>query len=262
MTAKPPSLDKVRARIDAIDAQLLKLVDERAAMAQQVIQAKEAAGQGSSFALRPARESQLIRRLLALPREAADRSLVMRIWRELIGDSLSRQGPFHLSVWGGRNPARMAELARLRFGAAPTLRMVERPEDAVAAAKMFGYVGVLPLEGLWWARLLAEPKLSVFAVLPCLSAWGQPQALAVAEVPVEPSGEGDETLWVTDAKEMSWEVEIALSRDGVAARLLYENAGLKLFSLAGFYQKDDERLARAPGRLTGVIGAAPAPFDV
>ena len=37
---------------------------------------------------------------------------------------------------------------------------------------------------------------------------------------------------------------------------------LLLFALSGFYQKDDERLARGPGRLTGVIGAAPAPFDV
>jgi hypothetical protein len=38
--------------------------------------------------------------------------------------------------------------------------------------------------------------------------------------------------------------------------------GLSLFALAGFYQRDDARLARAPGRLSGVIGAAPEPFDV
>ena len=54
----------------------------------------------------------------------------------------------------------------------------------------------------------------------------------------------------------------ALGRDGAAAELIAEAGGLKLFSLAGYYQPDDERLARAPGRLSGVIGAAPAPFDV
>ena len=54
----------------------------------------------------------------------------------------------------------------------------------------------------------------------------------------------------------------ALGRDGVAADPLAEAGGLKLFALAGFYQPEDERLARAPGSLTGVIGAAPAPFDV
>jgi hypothetical protein len=48
----------------------------------------------------------------------------------------------------------------------------------------------------------------------------------------------------------------------VAATLLVETGGLKLFVLAGFYQADDPRLTRAPGRLSGVIGAAPAPLDV
>jgi hypothetical protein len=48
----------------------------------------------------------------------------------------------------------------------------------------------------------------------------------------------------------------------VAATLLVETGGLKLFMLAGYHQADDPRLARAPGRLSGVIGAAPAPLDV
>ena len=49
---------------------------------------------------------------------------------------------------------------------------------------------------------------------------------------------------------------------GVAATLLAAAGGLKLYMLAGFYQADDPRLARAPGKLSGVIGAAPAPLDV
>jgi hypothetical protein len=35
-----------------------------------------------------------------------------------------------------------------------------------------------------------------------------------------------------------------------------------LFALAGYVQPGDERLTRAPGRLHGVIGAAPLPFDL
>ena len=57
-------------------------------------------------------------------------------------------------------------------------------------------------------------------------------------------------------------IEETLSRDGVAARLVSHGGGLKLFALAGYYQREDERLARAPGRLTGVIGAAPTPLDL
>jgi chorismate mutase len=262
---KPPSLDDVRARIDAVDGEILRLVDERASLAEQVAAAKRAAGNADQFGLRPARETQVLRRLIAMDRKAADAGLIVRVWRELIGDSLNRQGTFHVAAWAPRkSEARVMEVARQRFGSAVYMRMVERPEEAVTAAKSLGGVGVLGLspESAWWGRLLVEPKLTVFAVLPCLSTWGSPVALAIAEVPMQPSGASDETLWVTDATDPSWQIEIGFSNDGVAARLLAEAGGLKLFSLAGYYQKDDERLARAPGRLTGVIGAAPAPFDM
>ncbi|MFI4965039.1 MAG: chorismate mutase [Caulobacterales bacterium] len=259
----PPSLDEVRRRIDAIDAELLRLVVERAGLAHVVKAAKAASGEAGRFGLRPAREALLLRRLLSEAGGGASPGLIVRIWRELIGDSLATQGPFRLAVWGGRDPARAVEVARLRFGAAPALRQVARPEDAVAEARALGGVGVgaLTADNAWWGRLLAEPKLKVFAALPCLAAWGPLCALAVAEVEVEPTG-ADNTFWVTDAGQSASSVVEALSRDGVAATLLVEAGGLKLFLLAGFYQADDPRLARAPGKLCGVIGAAPAPLDV
>ena len=259
----PPSLDMVRQRIDALDTELLRLVDERASLARIVAAAKQAAGDGDKFGLRPGREAAILRRLVAAERTAANPSLIVRIWRELIGDSLASQGPFHVSVWGGRDPGRTVELARNRFGAAPQLRQVARAEDAISAAKTAGGVAVCALtpDSAWWGRLLAEPTLRVFAALPCLAAWGPMSALAVAAVAVEPTGD-DRTFWVTDAPSLAPAVEATLSRDGVAAELISEAGGLKLFMLAGYYQPDDERLARAPGRLSGVIGAAPAPLDV
>jgi chorismate mutase len=261
--AKSPSLDAVRARIDAVDAELLRLVDERASLAREVAEAKAAAGEGGKLGLRPAREAQLLRRLLATPGRSASAQLTVRLWRELISDNLAQQGPFHLAVWGGGDPARVVEIARARFGTAPPLNRFERPEPALAQAKTLGGVAILALapDSAWWGRLLAEPRLSVFASLPCLASLGPQSALAVAEVDVEPTG-GDETYWVTDATEPAKSVVTALAHDGVAAHLIAESGGLKLFGLAGFYQRDDARLARGPGRLTGVIGAAPTPFDL
>lgn len=258
-----PSLDEVRARLDEIDAALLGLIDERAGLARVVAAAKAAAGDAGKFGLRPGREAQLLRRLLERPREAASAGLIVRVWRELMADSLSRQGPFHVSVFGGRDPVRVLEAARMRFGVAPAFKPAAKAEDALAAARALGGVGVLALasDSPWWGRLLAEPKLKVFTALPCLAAWGPPSALAVAEVEVEPTG-SDVTYWVTDAPGPAAAVEAALARDGAAGDLIADAGGLKLFALAGFYQPDDERLARAPGRLSGVIGAAPAPFDV
>ncbi len=263
MHAKSPSLDAVRARIDAVDAELLRLADERASLARDVAEAKRAAGDGDKFGLRPAREALLLRRLLATPRQGASAQLTVRLWREFISDSLAQQGPYHLAVWGGPDPARVVELARVRFGAAPSLNRFERPEPALAQAKTPGGVAIMALthDSAWWGRLLAEPKLSVFASLPCLISLGSQAALAVAEVEIEPTG-GDETYWVTDANAPAPKIETALAGDGVAARLIVETSGLKLFGLAGFYQRDDERLARAPGRLSGVIGAAPTPLDL
>src|SRR5581483_6669886 len=197
---KPPSLDAIRARIDALDAEILRLVDERAGLARSVAAAKRAAGD-TGFGLRPVREAQLIRRLLATPREGAGAGLTVRLWRELISDNLAQQGPFHISVWGGSDPVRATELARQRFGSAPPLRQAAKPEDALAQAKTPWGVAVLALapDSAWWGRLLAEPTLSVVAAMPCLAAWGPPGALAVAELPAEPTG-ADETYWVTDAE--------------------------------------------------------------
>jgi chorismate mutase len=258
-----PSLEEVRARIDAVDGELLRLIDERASLAAAVAEAKRAAGDGGKFGLRPGREAEVLRKLLTRTRMSADTSLVVRIWRELMADSLSRQGPFHLAVWGGKVEARTVELARLRFGGAPRLGLAAKPEDALAAARTPGGVAVMALtpDSAWWGKLLAQPTLRVFSTLPCLVQWGPLSALAVAEVEVEPTG-ADMTFWVTDASGPVSSILEALSLDGVAGRLLTEAGGLRLFALSGFYQAHDERLARAPGRLSGVIGAAPEPFDV
>ena len=263
MHAKSPSLDAVRARIDAVDAALLRLVDERASLAREVADAKRAAGDGGKLGLRPAREAALLRQLLAAPDRSASPLLTVRLWREFISDSLVQQGPFHLAVWGGANPARVVELARMRFGASPPLNRFANPQAALAEAKTPGGVAILALtpDAPWWGRLLAEPRLAVFASLPCLISLGPQAALAVAEVDVEPTG-GDETYWVTDATEPAAKVEMTLARDGVAARVIADAGGLKLCALAGYYQRDDARLARAPGKLTGVIGASPTPFDL
>ena len=258
-----PTLSAVRARIDAVDDALLKLVEERAELAAAVAAAKAAQGDSGRFGLRPAREAQVLRRLLAEPHEAAKTSVIVRIWRELMGDSLALQGPFRLTVWGDGDLARTVELARLRFGAAPPLAHAHTAEDAIAAARAQGGVGVLALSpgDAWWGRLLAEPKVRVFSALPCLKAWGPMGALAVADTEIEPSG-SDDTFWVTDAKGSAEAVVQALAKDGVAACQVLAARGLKLFKLAGFYKPDDARLARAPGSLSGVIGAAPTPLDV
>jgi len=260
--AAPPSLDEVRARIDAIDAQVLSLIAERVVLSAAVTKAKRAAGE-TGFGLRPAREAQILRKLLLAKQPQVSFEMVVSLWRQIMADSLSRQGPFHISLWGGKNPYRTIELARIRFGAAVAVRPAPRPEDALSEAKRPGGVAVLALasDSPWWGRMLAEPKLNVFASLPCLRRWGPATALAVAQVEVEPSGR-DETFWVTDSAKSPPAIIEELGRIGFAAEMLANAGGLKLFTLAGYVQREDPRLLEAPGELKGVIGAASMPFDV
>ena len=260
--AAPPSLDEVRERIDAIDDQVLALVAERAALSAAVAKAKKAKGE-TSFGLRPAREAQILRRLLIAKEPQVSFELVVGLWRQIMSDSLARQGAFHISLWGGKNPYRVIELTRVRFGAGVSVRPAPRPEDALSAAKTAGGVAVLGLasDSPWWGRLLAEPKLNVFASLPCLRRWGPATALAVAQVEVEPSGR-DETFWVTDSAKSAVEIIEEMGRIGFAAEMLANAGGLKLFTLAGYVQREDARLNAAPGELKGVLGAASMPLDV
>ena len=241
--AKDPS-----ARLEAIDAALLALIDERAALAS---------------ALDPSQAILTLRRVAALPRTTARLGLVVRLWREILAEDRARHAPSHLSIWSGKDGPHTLELARQTFGAAPPARLVAKAEEALAAAKTPGGVAILALSGdhPWWLRLLAEPSLQVFAALPDLASSGPMAALAVATLRPEPTG-ADQTFWVTDAPGPVAAIAESLARDGVAAHLVCESGGLRLFSLAGFYQRDDVRLIRAPGQLSGVIGASPEPFYV
>jgi chorismate mutase len=254
-----PLLD-VRRRLDVIDAELLRLIGERSALAGEVAVAKRAIG--APPGVHAGREAALLRARIA-GRGPSTTRLVARVWRELMGENLWLQGGFALTVWGGKDPSRTLELARQRFGDAPPIQRAASPEAAIVAARPPGAVSVLPLDAgsAWWGRLLAEPNVRVFSALPELASDGPTGAFAIGDVAVEPTG-SDETFWVTDAAQPADAIETALGADGLAARLLRDAGGLKLFGLLGYVQPHDERLARAPGRLSGVIGAAPAAFDL
>lgn len=209
----------------------------------------------------PTSSALRLRALIAERRGLASGALV-RLAREAEGLRLDRAGALRLALWGG-DVSSVGKLASERFGAAPRRVSVPKAEQALAAAKPpplgpAQVAAVLALDGAWWLRLLAEPSIRVFAALP-ETAHGVPLALAVAAVETGPTGD-DRTLWATDAPGRAAAVEAILGDLGFAADLWAEAGGLKLFALAGYVQAHDERLARAPGRLSGVIGAAPVGF--
>ncbi|HWE47651.1 MAG TPA: chorismate mutase [Caulobacteraceae bacterium] len=197
-------------------------------------------------------------RTRALLGDASETSLIA--WRAL---NARTSGLEVIALWGGNDPMQVADLTRRRFGFHAMLQPCATPEAAMAAAKGPGCAAVLALDArsAWWGRLLVEPRLQVFALLPETRWETAVDALAVAEVTVEPTG-ADETLWITDATATASEIEAALAEAGFAARWIAAAGGLKLFGLAGYVQRQDPRLRSAPGRLNGVIGAAASPYPV
>lgn len=188
--------------------------------------------------------------------------LIQQLWRELAGEQRRRQGLPAVAVHAGRQPGRVVELARARFGAAARYLLAERPEIALAAARPPQGAAVIALDPdqAWWLRLLAEPELRVVGVLPDLFGQGPRVAFVVSPQAPEPTG-SDETYFATDAAASAAAVIQALGEAGLAADLVMDVGGLKLIAIAGYVQADDPRIAAAPGRLKGVIGAAPVPLD-
>ena len=100
--ATPPGLGAIRDRIDAIDASLHELINQRARLAQQVGISKHAAGHTVDF-YRPERESQVLR--MAIERNRSERGPladeeVVRLFREIMSACLAQQEPLKVAFLG------------------------------------------------------------------------------------------------------------------------------------------------------------------
>ncbi len=97
--AAPLNLEDVRARIDAIDAQLHELISDRARLAQRVGISKTREGRTVDF-YRPEREAQVLR----MARERNTGPLrdeeILRLFREIMSACLAQQEPLKVAFLG------------------------------------------------------------------------------------------------------------------------------------------------------------------
>jgi chorismate mutase/prephenate dehydratase len=99
--AKVP-LERIRERIDTVDAELHALINERAKLAQQVGLSKHASGRTVDF-YRPEREAQVLR--LALDRNRKDGGPlrdeeILRLFREIMSACLAQQNALKIGYLG------------------------------------------------------------------------------------------------------------------------------------------------------------------
>jgi len=170
----------------------------------------------------------------------------------VVRDLESAAKPAMVSVFGPGAEG----FARGRFGYRARSAVVADARSALASVRA-GARAVVAIEPRdpWWARLLAEPGLSIIDDDISGDA-AKPRLFVIARQWSEPSGD-DRTWWLSDAPGKPWEIEEALTHIGLSGRHAISVGGVGLYRLDGYIQRDDARLSQAPGRLAGVIGCVP-----
>lgn len=203
MSERACGLDDIRARIDAIDEAMHRLLMERGGLIASLQAAKGVGGPGGSAAMRPAREARMMRALAARHDGSLPLAAVERIWREIIGSFTQMQAPFHVLLTGA-DDVTLAEFGHYYFSATTPLSYAPGAVDVLKAiAADIGTVGVILDNGdtvPWWA-LLAHQKDNpgrAVARLPFLQGLGgdatwQRGATVLSQASVEPTGD-DVTL--------------------------------------------------------------------
>ena len=178
-----PSLADLRREIDRIDADMHALLIERGEIIDRLIAVKKTEETGSAF--RPAREAEMMRRLVqrhhgSLPLDTAE-----SIWRVIISTFTYVQAPFsvHADLSGG--DASMRDSARFHFGfTVPFVPHMGAATVVEAVTESKGDLGLVPAfaiagSGPWWPALEFDSAPKIIARLPFVERADHPAALPV-----------------------------------------------------------------------------------
>jgi chorismate mutase len=259
-----PDLEHLRRRIDEIDDRLQDLLIERVEIVSRVGAHKRQAGSVAPH--QPAREAEIIRRLIERGSGAFPPATLVRMWRELLAATVRLQGTFAAAVYVPPDMPGLWDLARDHYGSQTPMQAYGSTAQVIrAVTEGQAAVGVLPMpqEGEadpWWRHLLSEQENAphVIARLP-FGARGNARAdgtnaLAIGRGAAQPSGR-DRTLLATEnAEGISRGRIVALMAElGLSGSLLAscENAhGANcLIELDGFVPVSDPRLVAFRARL-------------
>lgn len=94
-----PQLDEIRLRIDAIDAELHRLLNERAGLAQAVGISKHSSGRTVDF-YRPEREAEVLRKAQKRNKGPLRDEEILRLFREIMSACLAQQDALKVAFLG------------------------------------------------------------------------------------------------------------------------------------------------------------------
>src|SRR3954471_181873 len=177
----PPSLEVLRHEIDAVDEQVHRLLMARGDIIDRLIQVKQTQEVGSAF--RPAREADMMRRLVQRHRGILPLDTVESIWRVIISTFTYVQAPFSVHADISLGESAMRDSARFHFGfTVPYVSHFSAPAavDAVAESKGdLALVSAVSSRTPWWIALEAHGAPKIIARLPFVERADHPAALPV-----------------------------------------------------------------------------------
>ena len=178
----PPSLQELRKEIDTIDEQVHRLLMARGDIIDRLIQVKQTQEVGSAF--RPAREADMMRRLVERHRGILPLDTVESIWRVIISTFTYVQAPFSVHADISLGESAMRDSARFHFGfTVPYISHFSAPaavEAAVANSKGdLALVSATSSRTPWWIALEADGAPKIIARLPFVERADHPAALPV-----------------------------------------------------------------------------------
>jgi chorismate mutase len=187
MTRPPPtdapSLGDLRKEIDRIDEDMHRLLMERGEIIDRLIRAKKTEETGSAF--RPAREADMMRRLVQRHRGILPFDTVESIWRVIIATFTHVQAPFSVHADLSAGDALMRDSTRFHFGfTVPFVPHMGASGVVAAVSESKGDLGLVPAfatagAGAWWVALEFASAPKIIARLPFIDRADHPAPLNV-----------------------------------------------------------------------------------
>src|SRR5437868_8640139 len=181
--AAPPTLADLRREIDRIDEAMHRLLMERGDIIDTLIATKKTAKFGSAF--RPAREADMMKRLVERHRGLLPLDTVESIWRVIIATFTYVQAPFAVHADLSAGDAAMRDSARFHFGfTVPFVPHMGAATVVAAVSDSKGDLGLVPAlstmgAGAWWSALEFDAAPKIIARLPFVDRIDHPAATPV-----------------------------------------------------------------------------------
>jgi chorismate mutase len=180
---KDPSLADLRREIDRIDEAMHDLLIERGAIIERLIAVKKTEETGSAF--RPAREAEMMRRIVKRHHGSLPLDTVESIWRVIISTFTYVQAPFAVHADLSAGDALMRDSARFHFGfTVPFEPHMGASSVVEAVTESRGDLGLIPAfaiagGGPWWTALEFDTAPKIIARLPFVERADHPAAMPV-----------------------------------------------------------------------------------